>query len=154
MGTVTDWVTKGSSVKNKVVISAAMLLTAAAAIALAEDVKVNNAPPMRGVHWARDAKPPDNQAGGGRRSPDMTYHGGKILTTVVTEAIFWGPSWANNTGDEISGLDSWYLGHVNLNYAKTVDEYSGTNGQVGSSGFHHLGHIIDTSTASGAATPA
>jgi hypothetical protein len=25
----------------------------------------------------------------------MTYHGGKIVTTVVPQAIFWGPFWSN-----------------------------------------------------------
>jgi hypothetical protein len=85
-----------------------------------------------------------------KRSANMTYHGGKILQTVVTKAIFWGPSWANSTfvGDKISGLDSWYTGASGSNYAKTVDEYTGTNGQVGPTATH-LGHIIDTSTATG-----
>ena len=106
-------------------------------------------PPMLGIHWSRDF------AGGilhaaRRRSPNMTYHGGKILVTAVSKGIFWGPSWANSSfvGDKISGLDSWYTGHSNSNYAKTVDEYTGTNGTVGPT-LTHQGHIIDTSTATG-----
>ena len=85
-----------------------------------------------------------------RRSPNMTYHGGKILPTVLTKAIYWGPSWANSSfvGDKISGLDSWYTGVSGSNYAKTVDEYTGTNGQVGATSTNQ-GHIIDTSTATG-----
>jgi hypothetical protein len=84
------------------------------------------------------------------RSPNMTYHGGKILPAVTTKAIFWGPSWANSTfvGDKIAGLDSWYSGASGSNYAKTVDEYTGTNGQVTATATHQ-GHIIDTSTATG-----
>jgi hypothetical protein len=78
----------------------------------------------------------------------MTYHGGKILPTETTNAIFWGPSWSTSPGDKITGLDSWYIGHSNSNYAKTVDEYTGTNGQVGST-TSYQGHLIDTTTASG-----
>jgi hypothetical protein len=78
----------------------------------------------------------------------MTYHGGKIMTTAVSDAIYWGPSWSNSTfvGDKITGLDSWYIGFSSSNYAKTSDEYTGTNGTVGAV-TTHLGHFIDLSTA-------
>ena len=81
----------------------------------------------------------------------MTYHGGKILPTVVTKAIFWGPSWANSTfvGDKITGLDSWYTGASGSNYAKTVDEYTDQFGHQVSATSTHQGHVIDTSTATG-----
>ena len=80
----------------------------------------------------------------------MTYHGGKIMTTFTEKAIFWGPSWSNATfvGDKITGIDSFYSGFSNSDYAKTSDEYTGTNGQVGPSGLSQ-GHVVDTSTASG-----
>jgi hypothetical protein len=83
-------------------------------------------------------------------SPLMTFHGGKIMPTAKTTAIFWGPSWSNSSfvGDKITGLDSFYAGHGNSNYAKTVDEYTGTNGQVGAA-TTYSGHLIDTSNASG-----
>ena len=55
----------------------------------------------------------------------MTYHGGVIMPTANVTAIFWGTSWANYTGDKISGMDSWYQGFGNSNYAKTSDEYTG-----------------------------
>lgn len=102
-------------------------------------------PPMLGIHWAREhaashARP--------TKSPNMTYHGGKIMTTAVTQTIFWGPSWASYSGDKITGIDSWYDGHSNSNYAKTVDEYTGTNGQVGPTNTH-LGHLVDGSKAAG-----
>jgi hypothetical protein len=113
-------------------------------------------PPMWGIHWARGFDPLDraNEAHSGqagrKRSPNMTYHGGKIMPTAVTKAIFWGSSWSNSTfiGDKISGLDSWYTGFSNSNYAATSDEYTGTNGQVGPNTTYQS-HIVDLSAASG-----
>jgi hypothetical protein len=113
-----------------------------------EDLATPDVPPMLGIHWSREMhEAAQHQA---RRSANMTYHGGKIMPTVVSKAIFWGPSWSNSTfvGDKISGLDSWYTGHSGSNYAKTVDEYTGTNGQVGPATTHQ-GHVVDTSTATG-----
>jgi hypothetical protein len=83
-----------------------------------------------------------------RRSANMTYHGGKIMPTAVTKAIFWGTSWGTYSGDKITGVDAWYTGFNGSNYAKTVDEYTGSNGQVGPTTTHQ-GHVIDTSAASG-----
>jgi hypothetical protein len=103
-------------------------------------------PPILGPHWARGVPP---MARGLRlNNPNMTYHGGPIMPSTVSEAIYWGPKWANSSfvGDKITGLDSWYTGFSNSNYAKTSDEYTGSNGQVGPSVTHH-GHVIDTTTA-------
>jgi hypothetical protein len=111
-------------------------------------------PPMLGIHWARGFEPlarvheaPAPEAKS-RRSPNMTYHGGKIMPTATTEAIFWGTSWGSYSGDKITGMDSWYIGFEKSNYAATSDEYTGTNGQVTST-TTHLGHIIDTSASAG-----
>ena len=112
-----------------------------------------------GVHWSRDEhakREAKAAASGGRRSPNMVYHGGKIMTSVQSKAIFWGPKWADATyaGDKITGLDSWYVGHaMSSNYAKTVNEYTGSNGTVGSA-MTHEGHVVDTSTATGGANSA
>ena len=78
----------------------------------------------------------------------MTNHGGKIMPTAVTKAIFWGTSWGTYTGDKITGLDSFYSGFSNSNYAKTSDEYTGTNGQVGPATTSQ-GHVVDTTAAAG-----
>ena len=98
------------------------------------------------------AKGAAGRHGGG--SPLMTYHGGKIMTTANTTAIFWGPSWASATfaGDKVGGLDSWYTGFSKSHYAATSDEYTGSNGQVGATTTYH-GHLVDTSTASGGNSP-
>jgi len=110
-----------------------------------EDLNLDRGgPPMLGIHWAREhaashARP--------TKSPLMTYHGGKIMQTATTQAIFWGPSWSN-PGDKITGIDLFYAGHGGSNYAKTSDEYTGSNGQVTAT-TTHLGHLVDTSTAAG-----
>jgi hypothetical protein len=81
---------------------------------------------------------------------DMIWHNGAILTSVVAENIFWGPSWSNSgfVSDKITGLDTYLLGFGNSNYAKTCDEYTGTDGTVGPALMSN-GHVIDLSTASG-----
>ncbi|MDQ6685186.1 MAG: hypothetical protein M3Z16_08665, partial [Pseudomonadota bacterium] len=105
-------------------------------------------PPMLGIHWAREHAA--SHSARPTSSPLMTYHGGKIMPTAVTQAIFWGPSWSNSgfVGDKITGIDLWYAGHGGSNYAKTSDEYTGTNGQL-TSASSHLGHLVDTSAAAG-----
>jgi hypothetical protein len=110
-------------------------------------------PPMMGIHWARGFDPLSlvrkaSRQQRQRRSPNMTWHNGKIMTAAVTANIFWGTSWASSPGDEISGLDSWYTGFSGSNYAATSDEYTGTNGQV-TAKITYLGHVIDSSAASG-----
>jgi hypothetical protein len=114
---------------------------------LVENLTNRAEPPMLGIHWSREFAGALQNASR-RNNPNMTYHGGKIMPTVVSKAIFWGPSWTNNSfvGDKIVGLDAWYAGHSESNYAKTVDEYTGTNGQVGPT-MTHQGHIIDNSPA-------
>jgi hypothetical protein len=114
-----------------------------------------------GVQWARGIAPlvqdmpsdtheaqTDSKARGHNSNPNMVYHGGKIMTTAVTKAVFWGTSWGSYTGDKITGMDTYYSGFGGSNYAKTSDEYTGSNGQVGAATTHQ-GHLIDTSAATG-----
>jgi hypothetical protein len=109
---------------------------------------------MLGIHWARGFDPftRANQAQNGpfrkRRSPNMTYHGGRIMPSSVTAAIFWGPGW-NTPGDKITGLDSWYTGFNGSHYAGTSDEYTDSTGTHVGSGTTYQGHTVDISTASG-----
>jgi hypothetical protein len=35
----------------------------------------------------------------------MTYHGGKIVPNAATQAIFWGTTWGNYSGDEFTGYE-------------------------------------------------
>lgn len=101
-------------------------------------------PPMLGLHWARGHA----GAGGSGTSPNMTWHGGAILTSSEVRAIFWGTSWASTSfvGDKISGLDTFYAAIGGSNYAATSSEYTGTNGRVGTS-VTYVGHDVDTSAA-------
>jgi hypothetical protein len=142
--------------RTSVLLLAAMLASSGAATVAQdapEDLNVKNRPPVLGIHWARGEEPALVARAARKRSPLMTYHGGKIMPTVVSKAIFWGPSWTNSTfvGDKITGLNAWYTGHNGSYYAATVDEYTDTVGsghQVGST-LTHQGSVIDTSTAAG-----
>ncbi|HEY0515071.1 MAG TPA: hypothetical protein VGH73_24460 [Thermoanaerobaculia bacterium] len=98
------------------------------------------------VHLQRDFDKARRAHGGG--SPDMTFHGGTVLTANKTEAIFWGSQWtsASFAGDKITGLDSFFGGFGGSNYAGTSTEYTGTSGQVTTSS-SYLGHVIDSSAA-------
>jgi hypothetical protein len=98
----------------------------------------------RGQDHSGDAKTGSARSQG----PNMTYHGGKVMTTGIVQAIFWRTSWSSAAGDKITGLDSFYQGFSGSNYAKTSDEYTGSNGQVGPF-FNYLLHIIDNSQAAG-----
>jgi hypothetical protein len=112
--------------------------------------KPQGGPPPLGIHWAKGVKPASPRV----KSPLMLWHSGPILTDSAVQVIYWGTSWSNSTfvGDKMTGLDSWYTGFSGSNYAKTSDEYTGTNGQVGPT--NTLGSdVIDLSPAgSGART--
>lgn len=129
--------------------SASLMLFVLSASAWAQansQERMNAEPPMLGIHWARGANPGQ----GAGSSPLMSYHNGDIMPTAVTKAIFWGTNWgsASFVGDKITGLDSWYVGMSNSNYAKTSDEYTGLNGtdQVGPL-TSYIGHTVDTTPA-------
>lgn len=111
-----------------------------------EDLTPFGEPPMLGLHWSREFA--GNKPARPLKNPNMTFHGGKILKTTVTQNIFWGKSWATDSGDKITGMDSWYTGFGGSNYAKTNAEYTDSNGQVGATS-NHVGHVIDTTAASG-----
>jgi hypothetical protein len=116
-----------------------------------QDLNTQTGPPMLGIHWARGFESNaraahEAKAARPRGNPNMTYHGGKIMTTANTAAIFWGTSWPTYSGDKITGIDLWYTGFNNSNYAKTSDEYTGSNGQVAPATTHE-GHVIDGSAS-------
>src|SRR5262245_10506420 len=95
------------------------------------------------LQLAKDARP---GGGGGGGSPLMTFHGGTVLTSNKTQAIFWGTSWGSNPGNKVSGMDTFFAGFGGSAYADASTEYSGTNGQVTSSSTY-LGHVFDSTSA-------
>ena len=120
---------------------------------VAQDAKKKTphpAPPFLGIHWAKGAKPASPHG----NSPLMTWHNGPIMTDSAVQVIYWGTSWNKSSfaGDKITGLSAYYTGFSGSNYAKTSDEYTGSNGTVGAS--NTLGSdVIDLSPAgSGART--
>ncbi len=129
----------------------ALGILGASTMVLAQDAVSNKAePPALGIHWAKGVKPTAGSGG----SPLMLWHNGPIMTSSAVQVIYWGTSWGNNAfvGDKVTGLTSWYTGFSGSNYAKTSDEYKGTNGQVGPT--NTLGSdVVDLSAAgSGAKT--
>src|ERR1019366_2926102 len=66
----------------------------------------SQAPKNAGIDWAKDVRQLNSRA----RSANMTYHGGKIMTTAIIKSIFWGTTWGTYNGDKITGMDSWYNG--------------------------------------------
>ena len=105
-----------------------------------------NAGPQAGIVWSHGHT---NAAGHARRtsSPNLIYHGGPVMTgTTEVFPIFWGSSWPTYSGDKISGIDSFYGGVGNSNYAKTNTEYTSSDGHV-SPDVHANRHVIDGSPA-------
>jgi hypothetical protein len=95
------------------------------------------------LNFQKDAKP---SGGGGGGSPLMTLHGGTVLASNKTLAIFWGATWAGYTGDKITGMDDFFNGFGGSNLAAASTEYAGTNGQVTTSSTY-LGHTLDNTSA-------
>ncbi len=107
-----------------------------------------SAPPMLGLHMAKGEGPELSRKPGGGGGSNMIFHNGEIMPTTSVHAIFWGSSWAGNTSDKVSGMDSYYQGFGNSTYAAASNEYTGTNGQV-SSAVAYTGHTTDGTTARG-----
>ena len=94
----------------------------------------------RGVEHGASHSPSRPQA-----SPNLTFHGGTILTSTVVQAIFWGKGWSS-PADKITGIDAFYTGVGGTPYLHSNTEYTGTNGTVGT-GVTYQGSIVDTSTS-------
>jgi hypothetical protein len=109
-----------------------------------------NEPPMLGPHLTRDeAAKQASQAPQAHKRGDLLYHGGSILPSVTTQAVFWGKTWGTYTGDKISGMDKWYSGigtvsgGAGSSYEATTNEWTDKAGERVSSAITYGGHIVD-----------
>ena len=100
---------------------------------------------------AKDAK---NLGLGFGFNPNMTNHGGPIMTSSVVVPIFWGTNWGNSTFtvDKQTGLNSFYAGWSGSNYSKTTTEYGSSNGQV-SGNVTYAANSYLTDTSAGPSSP-
>ena len=75
---------------------------------------------------------------------NLANHGGRVMTSTQTVAIFWGPKWAVSSfvSDKITGIDGFYQGYANSNYAAIVTQYAGSNGPI-SARSTYLGTTVD-----------
>ena len=148
---------------KKVLAVAAMLLLQMSAWAQEPGKPELNRPdpPMLGLHWARGAQPEarTNNAGPGGvgRSPNLTYHGGLLMTTTtVVESIFWGPKWSSSptwVDDKVAGLNDFYSQVSGTTYAITNIEYKNSSGAPVSSAVSYQGiHSDGTLTPTKAPT--
>ncbi|MGZ4121098.1 MAG: hypothetical protein ACXVQS_10610 [Actinomycetota bacterium] len=76
----------------------------------------------------------------------LSWHGGPVQHATSVNAIFWGSSWPTYTGDKVTGIDAFYGGVTNTNYAKTNTEYTDGSGNV-SPAVSYGGHLVDGSSA-------
>jgi hypothetical protein len=132
---------KKISIATLSVLAAFTLAVAPALRADDDDDPNEKGSPKAHVHPVKGARP-----GGGGGSPLMTYHGGKIMTTSRTAAIFWGTSWSSSIfqGDKIAGLDSFYGAFGGSSYQNTNTEYTGLGFSVGTTS-QYLGYATDLS---------
>src|SRR5690242_7457662 len=112
---------------------ALVLFLCFSSLLFAQSLKHNSymmAPSILVPHWSREQAKRQPASS----SNDLLYHGGPILPSVTTKAIFWGSSWGTYTGDKITGMDSWYLGVGTVSggsgsaYEATVNEYTDSTG--------------------------
>jgi hypothetical protein len=136
-------------IRHRHVLSVLLLASTIAVVALAVSAADAagpsiNAGPQAGIVWTHGLT---NAAGHARHtsSPNLLYHGGPVMTqTTEVYPIFWGTSFGS---DVMSGIDSFYGGVGNTNYAKTNTEYTNGSRQFVVPGVHANGHVTDTTAA-------
>src|SRR4051812_3425131 len=100
--------------------------------------------PVGGIVHAKDARP---GGGGGPKSPNLTWHGGRVHSGQTTVyPVFWGGSWQNGGGaDVVQGMKDFYGAVGNTPYMRTNAEY--TSG--GYSGNAYTGSPVSTAVSLG-----
>src|SRR5690242_9146962 len=106
-------------------------------------------PPIFGPHWTRETAAKIRGSG---TNNNLIYHGGPILPSVTTTAIFWGSSWGTYNGDKITGMDKWYSGVGTASggngsaYEATVNEYTDSAGHQVTTSVTYGGHVVDATS--------
>ncbi|HEY6963260.1 MAG TPA: hypothetical protein VI408_15350 [Gaiellaceae bacterium] len=125
--------------------SVAAIAALAAATAGAQGPSIN-AGPQAGTVWERGSTNAASHAAH-TSSPNLIYHGGDVVTAGTTvQPIFWGTSWPSYSGDEMSGIDSFYHGVGGSSYLGTNGEYTDSKGSVSTS-VTNATHVVDASAA-------
>jgi hypothetical protein len=90
----------------------------------------------------------------GGRVQQLVSHNGPVMTSgAEVKPIFWGSSWNANSGDKITGLDSFYNGVGGSAYAGTNTEYTDSSGYAVNDAVSYSGSVVDTAaTPTGAPT--
>jgi hypothetical protein len=127
---------------NKLAVLAILPLSLGACLDLSDDdSSVDQAATENGMHGAPEhlqyAKGQGSHKSGG--SALMTNHGGSVLASNKTQAIFWG-DWTN-PGDKITGLDSFFQGWGGSGIAGDSSEYGASATST------YLGHVMDGTAA-------
>jgi hypothetical protein len=82
----------------------------------------------------------------------MGWHGGEVLASSNTYAIWWGQAWMDSknasfgASDKIGGLEGFLAGFGGSSYAHASSEYSGTGGVFAAAAVHFAGSHYDPST--------
>jgi len=133
-----------------IVLTSGLLMAAGSIVLLGTDENSLHGKPepkAAGTHWAKGNAP--GHGGKPTRSPNLSWHGGPIMVSARTTAIFWGASWNHaDQQDKITGLDSFYSGMGGTAYDRTSNEYTDSTRTV-TDDVSYAGHLIDTSQATG-----
>lgn len=82
-------------------------------------------------------------------SAAMNFYGGPVLTRPSVRVVYAGGQWRNATfaADKITGIDAFFRGYAGSSYARSADEYIGSNGEV-TAAMTYQGHDATPQSAS------
>jgi hypothetical protein len=115
--------------------------------------------PIRGYRFEADERgrvTPHGEAGTPTPAPKvlaasgaMNFYGGPVLTHPSVRVLYSGIQWKNSTfvADKIAGIDAFFKGYAGSSYAKSADEYIGSNGEV-TAALTYQGHDATPQSAS------
>src|SRR6266581_4457885 len=104
--------------------------------------------PVAEIFWAKGHDHHARTRAATDSSPNLSWHGGNIMSSVKVTPIFWGPNWGSTdfTKDKMTGLQTFYMDIRNSRYAHTSDEYTDANGVV-TDNITYAQYLMDLSPA-------